>query len=100
MRHFILPENVLETLIKTHPQDSEYEGRASLSLLIFQFQKLFYDGTDDFYGHHPSDDRVGSSRLSIIFVPHDVGTFVDLVGTILLYRCVLQTIYCNSQTEK
>lgn len=99
MRHCILPENVLETLVKAYPQDSEYEGRASLYLLIFQFQKLFNDGINDFYGHHPSDDRVGSSRLPFIFVPHDVGTFVDLIGTILLYRCVLQAIYCNSQTE-
>lgn len=97
--HHILPEDVFETIAKAHPPDSEYEGRASLSLLIFQFQKLFNDGIDDFYGHHTSDNRVGSSCLSLIFVPHDVSTFIDLLGTFLLYRCVLQTIYCHSQTE-
>lgn len=81
-----LLENVFENILKTYPENFEYERRATLSLLIFQFQKLPSYGFYDLNGDHPADHRLGNSCTSLFFVPHDVGSFAFFIGAILLYR--------------
>ena len=85
-----LLENVFENILKTYPENSEYERRATLPLLIFQFQKLPSYGFYDLHGDHPADHRVGSSGKSLFFVSHHVGSFAFFIGAILLYRHLFQ----------